>query len=234
MIVMETRVDIHHPLRLLQENEGVGATFLVCHRTPEGPVTGHLVRAGPQIQRMYEMLWKAETRGVGRRLEKLKAGKREAIYLHGPCTCDGTSPVCREVASLLSGLATRVEGNLQRVELRFGDGKPRCRCISLEPRASGEWRSRRTPALREARDFPGTVVKWQLGLPILSELERETLEASLQLGYFDGPRGCTMEELANVLDVSTSTACYRLQNLQQNVMKSLGYLEWLQPSPPTP
>lgn len=71
----------------------------------------------------------------------------------------------------------------------------------------------------------GLASRWHLGLPVLNDLERETLRLGLDLGYFDLPRECTMGELADSLGLSKSGAHYRIKRLQAKGMRLLASME---------
>jgi len=51
-----------------------------------------------------------------------------------------------------------------------------------------------------------SLVRTSEGRGLLTDRQREVLEAGLRLGYFEVPRGCTLAELSAELDVDKSTA----------------------------
>jgi len=54
---------------------------------------------------------------------------------------------------------------------------------------------------------------------LLTDRQREVLEAGLRRGYFEVPRGCTLAELAADLDVDKSTASTVLRRGQSRLLK---------------
>ncbi|WP_255194518.1 helix-turn-helix domain-containing protein [Natronobeatus ordinarius] len=57
------------------------------------------------------------------------------------------------------------------------------------------------------------------GCRILSEVERETLEVAARKGYFDQPRGATLQMLANEFDVSDTAVSKNVRRAERKVLK---------------
>ena len=57
------------------------------------------------------------------------------------------------------------------------------------------------------------------GDPLLTERQREVIEAATRMGYFAVPRECTLAELADSLDVDKSTASTVLRRGQQRIVE---------------
>ena len=55
----------------------------------------------------------------------------------------------------------------------------------------------------------------------LTPVQRETVEAALELGYFDIPRGVSMEELAAELDITPNAVSERLRRAERTLLSSL-------------
>ncbi|MWV40498.1 helix-turn-helix domain-containing protein [Natrialba sp. INN-245] len=55
----------------------------------------------------------------------------------------------------------------------------------------------------------------------LSARQREAARVALAVGYFDTPRGATIEDVANELDCATSTAAEHLQKAESRVFSML-------------
>lgn len=55
---------------------------------------------------------------------------------------------------------------------------------------------------------------------LLTERQRDLLETAIELGYYDTPRGCTLTELADRLDMAKSTASERLHRIEGSVLKA--------------
>lgn len=54
---------------------------------------------------------------------------------------------------------------------------------------------------------------------LLSKRQRETLLAAVEHGYYDTPRGCSLTELAEELDVAKSTCSETLHRVEEIVVK---------------
>ena len=54
---------------------------------------------------------------------------------------------------------------------------------------------------------------------VLSTAERETVEAAVEHGYYETPRGVTVTELGELLDTPRSTVQYRLQRAEQKIVE---------------
>jgi predicted DNA binding protein len=59
---------------------------------------------------------------------------------------------------------------------------------------------------------------------MLTERQREVLETANEMGYFDHPKGANAGEVADALDISTSTFSEHLAASQRKLMDAL--LEW--------
>ena len=57
------------------------------------------------------------------------------------------------------------------------------------------------------------------GCRILSDVERETLEVAARKGYFDQPRGATLQMLANEFDVSDTAVSKNVRRAERKVLK---------------
>lgn len=55
--------------------------------------------------------------------------------------------------------------------------------------------------------------------PTLTDKQRETLELAIDRGYFDRPRGATLAEIADELDVTTSAVSQRLSSVNRRLIK---------------
>lgn len=44
---------------------------------------------------------------------------------------------------------------------------------------------------------------------------RETIETAIRMGYYEVPRGCTMDDMADVLGLSKSAVCHRINELER-------------------
>ena len=55
---------------------------------------------------------------------------------------------------------------------------------------------------------------------LLTDRQRECLQAALRLGYFEVPRECTLAELADRLGVDKSTASETIRRGQTRLVKS--------------
>lgn len=55
----------------------------------------------------------------------------------------------------------------------------------------------------------------------LTPVQRETVEAALELGYFEIPRGVSMEELAAELDITPNAVSERLRRAERKLLSSL-------------
>jgi predicted DNA binding protein len=54
---------------------------------------------------------------------------------------------------------------------------------------------------------------------VLTDTQRELLLAAVELGYYDTPRGCTQEELAEELEVAKSTCSGVLHRAEEAIVK---------------
>jgi DNA-binding MarR family transcriptional regulator len=54
---------------------------------------------------------------------------------------------------------------------------------------------------------------------LLTDRQREVLEAGLRRGYFEVPRGCTLAELAEQLDIDKSTASTVLRRGESQLLR---------------
>jgi len=57
------------------------------------------------------------------------------------------------------------------------------------------------------------------GEDLLTDTQREMLEAAVREGYFEVPRGCTLEEVADEMGVDKSTASGVLRRGEARVVK---------------
>ena len=57
------------------------------------------------------------------------------------------------------------------------------------------------------------------GCRVLSETERETLTVAAEKGYFDQPRGATLQMLANEFDVSDTAVSKNVRRAERKVLK---------------
>lgn len=55
----------------------------------------------------------------------------------------------------------------------------------------------------------------------LTPIQRETVEKALELGYFEIPRGISMEELAAELDITPNAVSERLRRAERKLLSSL-------------
>ena len=66
-------------------------------------------------------------------------------------------------------------------------------------------------------DGVGTPNRWGENLTTIADVpheQRDALEAAVSMGYYETPRAVTVAELADVLDVPTSTCRYRLRRAE--------------------
>lgn len=229
MALMDARVEIEHPLREIVRSTQATEAFLAYHPTDRGFVTAGLLRAGSRVQQRYEILWDIQNEGECADPRELHRNQEEVVYRRGPCTCEGTSPPCQDLVSAVSDLRSRAPRETQSVVFRIEGDRcwGRYRSPPGDPEEGGE-RTRR-PGVQTVDEMPLSEAKRHLGLPALTSVERETLRAALRHRYFDDPRGCTLEELADALGISKSGAWYRLQSLQKKSMELMGRLEWIHP-----
>ncbi|MFA9518351.1 helix-turn-helix domain-containing protein [Halopenitus sp. H-Gu1] len=54
---------------------------------------------------------------------------------------------------------------------------------------------------------------------ILTERQSEVVEAAIDRGYYDSPRGCTQGELADELEMAKSTCCEILHRAEERIVK---------------
>lgn len=57
------------------------------------------------------------------------------------------------------------------------------------------------------------------GTALLTDRQRECLTVALRRGYFEVPRNCTLAEVAELLDIDTSTASETIRRGQARVLK---------------
>lgn len=55
--------------------------------------------------------------------------------------------------------------------------------------------------------------------PALTEKQRETLQLAIEYGYYDQPRGATLADIADELDITTSAASQRLTSAQRRLIE---------------
>ncbi|MFB6102844.1 MAG: helix-turn-helix domain-containing protein [Haloplanus sp.] len=55
---------------------------------------------------------------------------------------------------------------------------------------------------------------------VVSDRQRELIETAVERGYYDTPRGCTLTELADHLDIAKSTASERLHRAESAIIRA--------------
>lgn len=55
--------------------------------------------------------------------------------------------------------------------------------------------------------------------PLLTDKQREALETAVEAGYYDRPRGATLEDVADELDITRAAASHRLHSVRRRLIK---------------
>ena len=71
------------------------------------------------------------------------------------------------------------------------------------------------------REITPSSAEWQELLASIPDRQRELLNLALDEGYFDIPRAVTLEELAEEMDITKTTASNHLRKAEQRVMEFL-------------
>lgn len=211
-VTLEARFD--HPLtRLTGEHPGTTGT-LTWERVDGTFLTRETIVGGPSLREAYV---DRHEDGSCRRLVQLRDGPDLAVFLSTPCRCDGADPACRAVADLMRRLDRQAPGAVSIDPVEVEAGRARIPLLTwegpdgLDPgTALGD--GLEVVAVRSLDDPAGD--------PKL-DVDLETARVALNMGYYDRPRGCTMEELGEVLGVTKTTVCYRLNRTEEAAVRRM-------------
>ncbi len=221
-------LNLDHPLSAFTRNHPSTRSIIVVEPTLESFFSFHALEASRRLQREYQRTF--EEQGGGQGCGGLAVEHRypdTCIYLNGPCECQGRRPTCRPIWQARSEFAERFPGRTRLAELWFERGRCVARGIHLEEALPSDGHP-------DDEGHQGTVVRRVAASRIraklssrgLSPIERETLDLALDLGYFERPRGCTMEDLAAELEITKSAVAYRMNRLEKTAISRLSELRW--------
>jgi hypothetical protein len=96
-------------------------------------------------------------------------------------------------------------------------------------------RSALAPMVERLRDAGATVSVYRILTaddgendgPTLTDKQRETLELAIERGYFDRPRGATLEDIADELDVTISAVSQRLSAVNRRLIHRYAEDAWI-------
>ena len=69
------------------------------------------------------------------------------------------------------------------------------------------------------RQTTPSVTEWSELFEKITPRRRKTLNKALEAGYFDIPRGCTIQDIADDLDIAKTTASQHLRKAEKNIME---------------
>lgn len=76
---------------------------------------------------------------------------------------------------------------------------------------------------RISKDFQGQVVpsatEWQSLLNSFSERQRKIVHTAIEMGYYERPRGATLQEIADEIGIAKTTVSQHLRKAEERTMK---------------
>lgn len=207
------RVTAGHPAAHFSKSHPSTRVAILYEEISGRRLAVHVLQGTPPLQSAYVDMLRASACGL---VTIIKEGRARITLRVDVCDCGGIRPLCGAEAQLHSETCASFEGGARLAEIVFERGRGWARLLHPGPMCEGAPGITivASDALHKQHDLDFLARRLNLA-------EAETLRLAVRLGYYEKPRGCTMDELAAALGITKSAVCHRLNKLEQKAILSM-------------